>query len=45
MVFSGSIWQDLPDTSISTGAYIVLYQGVAIDSCTYVPGPVAQSTA
>ena len=43
--FSNSSLQDYPDTSISTGAYIVFYQGVPIDHGTHVPGPVAQSSA
>ena len=31
MAFSDSSWQDCPDTGISTGAYIIFYQGVPID--------------
>ena len=42
MAFSGSIWQDCPDTGRITGAYIIFYQGVPIDHGTHVPGPVAQ---
>ena len=45
MAFSGSSWQYFPDTVRSTGSYIVFYQGVTIDYCTHVPGPVAQSIA
>ena len=45
MAFSGSIWQDCPDTGRSTGAYIIFYQGGPIDHGTHVPGPVAQSSA
>ena len=45
MAFSDSIWQDCPDTGISTGAYIIFYQGESIDNGTHVPGPVAQSSA
>ena len=45
MDFSHSRWQDCPDTSISTGAYIIFYQGGPIYHGTYVPGPVAQSGA
>ena len=45
MAFSDSSWQDCPDTGRSTGAYIIYYQGGPIDHGTYVPGPVAQSSA
>ena len=43
MDFADSNWQDCPDTGRSTGAYIILYQGVPIDHGTHVPVPVAQS--
>ena len=45
IAFSDSSCQDCPETGISTGAYIILYQGGPIDHCTHVPGPVAQSGA
>ena len=45
MDFSDSSWQDCPDTGISTGAYIIFYQGGPIDHVTHVPGSVAQSSA
>ena len=45
MDFSGSSWQDCPDTGRSTGAYIIFYQGGQIDHGTHVPGPVAQYSA
>ena len=45
MDFSGSGWQDCPDTGRSTGSYIIFYQGEKIYHGTYVPGPVAQSSA
>ena len=45
MAFSYSSWQDFPDTSISTGAYIIFYQFGPIYHGTYVPGPVPQSSA
>ena len=45
MGFYDSIWKYCPDTGISTGAYIIFYQGGPIDHGTYVPGPVAQSSA
>ena len=44
MAFSDSSWQDCPDTGISTGAYIIFYQGGPIDHVTHAPGPVAQSS-
>ena len=45
MDFSDSSLQDCPDTEISTGAYIIFYQGGPIDHGTHVPVPVAQSSA
>ena len=42
MVFSDSRWQDCPDTSRSTGAYIVFDKGGKIDHGTHVIGSVAQ---
>ena len=45
MEFSGSSWQDCPDTRRSTGAYIIFYQGGTIDHGTHVKGPVAQPSA
>ena len=45
MDFSDSSCQDCPDTGRGTGAYIIFYQGGTIDHGTYVPGPVAQSSA
>ena len=42
MAFSDSSWQDFPDTGISTGAYIIFYQGGPIDHVTHVPGSVSQ---
>ena len=45
MDFSDSSWQYCPDTGISTGAYIIFYQGGSIDHGTHVPGTVAQSSA
>ena len=45
MVFFDSSWKDFPYTGRSTRAYIIMYQGVPIDNCTHVPGPVAQSSA
>ena len=45
MVFSDYSWKYFPDTGISTGAYIIFYQGVPIDHGTHVPGPVDLSSA
>ena len=45
MAFYDSSWQDCQDTGISTGAYIIMYQGGPIDHGTHVPGPVAQPSA
>ena len=45
MAFSNSSQQDFPDTSRSTGAYIIFYQGGQINHGTHVPGPVAQLSA
>ena len=45
MDFSDYSWQYFPNTVRSTGAYIIFYQGEKIDHGTYVPGPVAQSSA
>ena len=42
MVFSGSGWQDFPDTGRSTGANIIFYQGGTIDHGTHVTGPFDQ---
>ena len=42
MYFCDSSWQYCPDTGISTGAYIIFYQGGPIDHGTHVPGPVDQ---
>ena len=44
MAFSDSSWQDCPDTGISTGTYIIFYQGGPIDHVPHVPVPVAQSS-
>ena len=44
MELSNSIWQDCPDTGISTGAYYIFFQGGLIDNGTHVPPPVSQSS-
>ena len=45
MAFSDSSWHDFLYTGRSTGEYILFYQGGPIDHGTYVPVPVAQSSA
>ena len=45
MDFYDSSWQYFPDTGISTGSYIVFYQGGKIDHGKHVPGTVAQSSS
>ena len=35
MYFYDYSWKDFPDTGISTGAYIIFYQGGAIDHVTH----------
>ena len=45
MAFSGSSWQYCLDTGISTGSYIIFYQGEPIDHGKHVPGPFDQSSA
>ena len=43
--FYDSSWKYCPNTGISTGAYIIFYQGGSIDHGTHIPGPVSQSSA
>ena len=45
MDFSDYIWQDCPETGISTGAYIIFYQGGTIDHGKHVLVPLAQPSA
>ena len=40
-----SSWQDCPDTGRSTGAFVLFSQGGAVDYNTFVPSPVAMSSA
>ena len=42
MNFSGSSWQDYPDTGRGTGAYITFFQGGPIYHGTHVPRPIYQ---
>ena len=45
MAFYDSSGQNCPDTSRSTGSYIIIYEGGPIDHGTHVTVPVAQSCA
>ena len=40
-----SSWQDYPVTGESTASYVLFYQGGTVDYSTYVPSPVAMSSA
>ena len=42
MAFSDSIYQYCPENGISTGAYMIFYQGGPIDHQKNNPGPVSQ---
>ena len=45
MAFSGSSWQDFPDTVRSIGAYNIFCPCGPIDHGTHVTGPFAKSSA
>ena len=45
VIFCDSSWQDCPDTGRSTGCYHIYFQGGIVDHGTFVPSPVAQSSA
>ncbi len=45
LLFTDSSWQDCPDTSRSTGAYILYVYGSLVDASSFVPNPVALSSA
>ena len=45
MDFFDFSWQYFPDTTRSTGEYIIFYQGELINHGTHVAGPVSQSGA
>jgi hypothetical protein len=38
-------WQDCPDTSRSTGCYMIFVQGGIVDAASFVPNPIALSSA
>ena len=40
-----SSWQDCPDTGKSTGSFLIFSQGGIVDFSTFVPSPVAMSSA
>ena len=40
-----SSWQDCPDTGQSTGSYVIFGQEGPVDYSTYIPSPVAMSSA
>ena len=44
-LFTDSSWQDCPDTGRSTGGYLLYQQGGLIDGGSFVPTPVALSSA
>ena len=45
IAYSDSSWQDCPDTGRSTGAYLIFMQGGVIDAASFMPDPVALSSA
>ena len=45
IAYSDSSWQDCPDTGRSTGAYLIFMQGGIIDAASFMPDPVALSSA
>jgi hypothetical protein len=45
VMFTDSSWQDCPDTSRSTGCYLVYCQGGLVDGASFVPDPIALSSA
>ncbi len=45
VMFADSAWQDCPDTSRSTGCYLIFCQGGIVDSASFVPDPIALSSA
>ena len=45
VIFCDSSWQDCVDTGRSTGAYYIYINGSLVLSTTFVPTPIAQSSA
>ena len=44
-LFKDSSWQDCPDTGRSTGSYVLFHQDGIVDCATFLPTPVAMSSA
>ena len=45
IIFTDASWQDCPDTSRSTESYLIYLNGGLIDGASFVPSPVALSSA
>lgn len=45
VMFTDSSWQDCPDTGRSTGCYQIYQQGGIVDAASFLPNPVAMSSA
>jgi hypothetical protein len=45
IAYSDSSWQDCPDTGRSTGGMLILCQGGLVEAASFVPDPVAMSSA
>ena len=45
IMFTDSSWQDYPDTGRSTRCYQIYQQGGIVDAASFVPNPVAMSSA
>ena len=45
IAYSDSSWQDCPESGRSTGAYLIFMQGGVIDAASFMPDPVALSSA
>ena len=45
VIFCDSSWQDCVDTGRSTGAYYIYINGSLVTAATFVPTPIAQSSA
>ena len=45
ITFTDSSWQDDPDTSRSTGCYLIMYRGGVVDHSSNLPDPIALSSA
>lgn len=45
IMFTDSSWQDCPDTGKSTGAYLIYMFGSLVDAASFIPTPIALSSA